>query len=154
MSDKHCANGYGNHVKKIKQLDANIQNLLRQATETREFAYCPYSNFKVGAAILCSDGSVFSGCNIENAAFTAGLCAERCAYGKAISQGKMQFKAVAVIGQQEHFFTTPCGVCRQFMSEFGKVDVYISKPGSEDVLALTLEQLLPFQFETTGQTFV
>lgn len=78
----------------------------------------------------------------------------RCAYGKAISQGKQKFKAVAVIAQQEEFFTTPCGACRQFMSEFGNVDVYMTKPGHEDVLVLSLNKLLPYQFETTDDTFV
>lgn len=103
--------------------------------------------------MLCEDGSVYTGCNIENRSFTVGICAERCAYSKALSEGKVTFKAVVVIGQQEKFFTTPCGACRQFMSEFGCVDVYITKPDSNDVLVLTLDQLLPYQFEVNDNKF-
>ncbi|KAJ8953588.1 hypothetical protein NQ318_003011 [Aromia moschata] len=120
----------------------------------KDLRYCPYSNFKVGASLLCEDGKLFGGCNVENKSFTVGTCAERCAYTKAISQGYLKFKAVAVVAQQEHCFTTPCGACRQFMSEFGNVDVYMTKPGCEDVLVSTLDELLPHQFRTINHTFV
>ncbi|XP_028144253.1 cytidine deaminase [Diabrotica virgifera virgifera] len=141
------------NIYKLKALDPKIQNLINIATEGRLNAYCPYSNFKVGASVMCDDGTIFSGCNVENSAFTVGLCAERCAYVKAISEGKMKFKAVCVVAQQENSFTTPCGACRQFMSEFGNVDVYITKPSGSDVLVLSLDKLLPYQFETVDHTF-
>ncbi|KAH1016031.1 cytidine deaminase [Dendroctonus ponderosae] len=141
-------------IQKLKLLETDIQELIREATEARQNAYCPYSKFKVGAAVLSTDGTIFTGCNVENAAFTSGICAEKCAYGKAVSEGKIKFRAVAVIAQQESFFTTPCGSCRQFMSEFGNVDVYVSKPNHQDVLVLTLDKLLPYQFELTNQTFI
>ncbi|KAJ8971301.1 hypothetical protein NQ314_000778 [Rhamnusium bicolor] len=125
---------------------SKIQNLIQEAIKVRNFAYCPYSNFKVGACILCEDGTLYTGCNVENGSFTVGNCAERCAYVKAISEGKTKFKAVAVVAQQENSFTTPCGTCRQFMGEFGNVDVYMTKPTSEDVLVCSLDELLPYQF--------
>ncbi|XP_030751317.1 cytidine deaminase-like isoform X2 [Sitophilus oryzae] len=134
-------------------IESKYQSIIKQATEARENAYCPYSNFKVGSAVLCADGSVTAGCNIENSAFPVGICAERCAYSKAISQGKRQFEAVAVVASQKDHFTMPCGACRQFMSEFGNVDVFISRPGHEDVLVTNLNEILPFQFQTTDKTF-
>ncbi|XP_066259685.1 cytidine deaminase-like [Euwallacea similis] len=152
MSSNNCLN-YTNDVKKLKLLDEAVQNLIREATEARENAYCPYSKFKVGCAVLCEDGTIFAGCNIENASFIVGVCAEKCAYSKAISCGKLKFKAVAVVAYQKNSFATPCGACRQFISEFGDVDVYISKPGHDEVLVLDLKKLLPYKFETVNHTF-
>lgn len=134
-------------------LDPKIQNLIREAVEARTYAYSPFSNFQVGACVLCEDGTLYRGCNIENRSFTVGICAERTAYAKAISEGKSKFKAVAVVAQQEEFFTTPCGACRQFMSEFGNVDVYVSKPNSAEVFVTTLDALLPYQFRITNGSF-
>lgn len=102
---------------------------------------------------MTEEGILYKGCNIENKSFPVSLCAERCAYGKAVSEGKMKFKAVAVVAYQETFFTTPCGMCRQFMSEFGNVDIYIMKPNHDDVLVTTLDELLPHQFKTIGAEF-
>ncbi|RZC37433.1 dCMP cyt deam 1 domain containing protein, partial [Asbolus verrucosus] len=127
--------------------DSKIQHVLREAVEARNFAYCPYSKFQVGACLLCEDDSVYRGCNIENAAFTVGICAERAAFAKAIGEGKLKYKAIAVIGYQETSFTTPCGACRQFMSEFGNIEVYIAKPELDDVLQTDVNHLLPHQFE-------
>ncbi|XP_023029345.2 cytidine deaminase [Leptinotarsa decemlineata] len=138
------------NIIKLKNLDANIQKLIHEAVEARTFAYCPYSKFKVGASVLCEDGTLYRGCNIENACYNVGICAERCAYSKALSEGKTKYQAVVVVAQQEDRFTPPCGACRQFMSEFGNVDVYITKPGYEDVLVTSLNELLPFQFEFTN----
>ncbi|KAJ8979862.1 hypothetical protein NQ317_016046, partial [Molorchus minor] len=115
-------------------IDQNIQNLIQEAIEAREFAYCPYSNFKRMQCRKC----LFHSWN---------MC-ERCAYAKAISQGKQKFKAIAVIAAQERYYTTPCGACRQFMSEFGNIDIYLTKPSSEDVFVASLEELLPHQFKT------
>ncbi|CAH1377104.1 hypothetical protein MTP99_018522 [Tenebrio molitor] len=147
-------NSSAKRVAKFKNLDSKTQELLREAVEARNFAYCPYSKFQVGASVLCDDGTIYRGCNIENSAYTVGICAERTALAKAISEGKQRFKTVAVIGYQEKFFTTPCGACRQFMSEFGNISVYIAKPELDDVLVTDLEELLPHQFQTmSNHTF-
>ena len=133
--------------------DAEVQDLLRKASEARLLAYCPYSKFQVGACLLCEDGSTYKGCNIENVTFTVGLCAERTAYVKAISEGKKVFRAVAVVAFEKDDFTSPCGACRQFMSEFGYVDVYLSKPDLKDVLVTSLTELLPLAFNGNYQKF-
>lgn len=108
----------------------------------------PYSNFKVGSAIRVSDNSIVGGCNIENSAYSPTICAERTAVCKAISSGFIDFKAIAVIGYQEKSFTTPCGVCRQFLSEFCKDDipVFVTKPNPTRVLVTSLKSLLPMSF--------
>lgn len=107
-----------------------------------------YSNFKVGAAIRLLNGTIVGGCNIENSAFSPTICAERTAACKAISTGHTEFKAVAVIGPQGEAFTTPCGVCRQFLSEFVKNDIpiYVTKPNPNQVLITSLKSLLPMSF--------
>lgn len=112
------------------------------------FIYSPYSNFKVGSAIRVADDTIVGGCNIENSAYSPTICAERTAASKAISTGHIEFKAVAVIGYQERSFTTPCGVCRQFLSEFAKDDVpvYVTKPEPSRVLVTSLRSLLPMGF--------
>ena len=114
--------------------------LLDLAKAAREQAYAPYSNFKVGAALLCEDGTVYTGCNVENAAYSPTLCAERVAFGKAISEGKRAFSAIAVVGNTAP--CTPCGVCRQVMAEFCKKDFLIHTEGK----TYTLENLLPEGF--------
>jgi len=91
------------------------EQLLQKANEIRERAYAPYSGFKVGAALLCADGTVFTGINIENAAFGPSICAERTAFFKAISEGYRDFAKIAVTCDKE--YCSPCGVCRQVMSE-------------------------------------
>ena len=101
------------------------QELCQKAVEMQNFAYVPYSHFPVGAALECSDGTVFTGCNVENAAFSPTLCAERVAVGKAVSEGKRDFSALAVCGGKGGALTeicTPCGVCRQVMREFCEDD--------------------------------
>ncbi|KAL1488931.1 hypothetical protein ABEB36_014717 [Hypothenemus hampei] len=154
MSKSNSCSEQEGYMTNLKLLDDKVQDIIRQATEVRGNAYCPYSNFQVGAAVLCQDGTIFSGCNIENSTFTVGICAERCAYGKAISNGKLKFTAISVVAYQENSFTAPCGACRQFLSEFGNVDVYLSKPGQDEVLVVTLAALLPFQFQTVDHKFV
>lgn len=98
-----------------KSMDGKMdERLMRLALEARERSYSPYSHFRVGAALLCGDGSVYTGCNIENAAFTPGICAERTAFAKAVSEGKRSFRAIAIAGGSEKghpAFTAPCGVC-------------------------------------------
>ena len=93
------------------------QKLIALALAAREHAYAPYSRFSVGAALLCSDGTVFTGCNVENASYPCGICAERTAAAKAISEGHRDFAALAIAGSAETL-CTPCGICRQFLYEF------------------------------------
>ena len=98
------------------------KELVREALEARKQSYCPYSSFAVGAALLCGDGTIFRGCNIENAAYPATNCAERTAMFKAVSEGNMDFRAIAIVGgpkgKEPKDFCAPCGVCRQVMAEF------------------------------------
>lgn len=91
--------------------------LISLALSARERAYCPYSHFAVGAALECADGTVYTGCNIENAAYPVGLCAERTAAAKAVSEGRRDFVRLALAGSGEAC-CTPCGMCRQFLAEF------------------------------------
>ena len=93
------------------------QELIQTAINMKKRAYCPYSHFAVGAALECADGSVFTGCNIENASFSLTICAERTAASKAISEGHRDFVRIAVAGSGDDF-CVPCGACRQFLSEF------------------------------------
>ena len=122
--------------------------LINIAKEARERAYAPYSDFLVGAALLCTDGSVYVGCNVENASFTPTCCAERVAIFSAVADGKRDFSAIAVVGDKATQSTDvrcmPCGVCRQVMSEFsdGSLDVVLS-----DGSVLKLSELLPHAFD-------
>ena len=125
--------------------------LIREAIEAMGAAYSPYSGYKVGAALLCADGTVYRGCNIENASYTPTVCAERTAIFKAVSEGKRKFTAIAICGGKDGVITgqfPPCGVCRQVMREFCDDDflVYlIGKDGSYETV--TLAQILPHSFK-------
>ena len=107
----------------------NASALCRKALEMRAYSYVPYSHFHVGAALLCEDGTVYGGCNIENAAYTPTNCAERTAFFKAVSEGKRSFLAIAIAGGPEGAekldYCPPCGVCRQVMREFCGADFEI-----------------------------
>ena len=125
------------------------EKLVELAIEAMSRSYSPYSGFSVGAALLCKDGTVYLGCNIENASFTPTVCAERTAFFKAISEGHKDFTAIAVCGGKSGHLTgtfPPCGVCRQVMREFCEDDfpVYLVRPDGYD--ALTLAELLPHSF--------
>ena len=125
------------------------EKLCELAIEAMSRSYSPYSGFSVGAALLCKDGTVYLGCNIENASFTPTVCAERTAIFKAISEGNREFSAIAVCGGKKGHLTgtfPPCGVCRQVMREFCDDDfpVYLVRPDGYD--ALTLADLLPHSF--------
>lgn len=125
------------------------QNLMISAEEARNGAYTPYSHFKVGAALLCKDGKVYTGCNIENAAFTPTVCAERVAFFKAVSDGEKDFVAIAIVGGREKdsaSFCAPCGVCRQVMAEFVNENFKILLGNSTGFKAYALNELLPFAF--------
>ena len=126
------------------------QTLIEKAKEAMKSAYAPYSKFKVGAALLCDDGSIYTGCNIENASFSPTVCAERVAIFKAVSDGKRGFSAIAVCGASDGVLTdkfcTPCGVCRQVLSEFCGKDFAIYCVSDNDAKEFTLSQLLPESF--------
>jgi len=124
-------------------------NLITLATEAAKNAYSPYSGFNVGAALLCADGSVFTGCNIENSSYSATNCAERVALQNAVSQGKTGFVAIAIAGGRETVgenLCPPCGVCRQVLSEFCKDDFIILLAKKNGYEEYTLSQLLPLNF--------
>ncbi|WP_123052816.1 cytidine deaminase [Clostridium sp. JN-1] len=124
----------------------DYKNLVSKAFEGRKNAYAPYSNFKVGAAVLAEDGKVYTGCNIENASYGATNCAERTAIFKAVSEGNKTIKAIAIVGV-ENDYTYPCGVCRQVISEFASKDTKIILGKNEDeYLVKTLDELLPGAF--------
>ena len=108
-------------------------------------AYCPYSHFPVGAALECSDGTVFTGCNIENAAYGAAICAERTAVAKAVSEGHRDFVRIVIAGRSADF-CVPCGTCRQVLREFAPDMEVICLNGAGEELCLTLEDLLPHSF--------
>lgn len=132
----------------------NRELLIEKAFEAQKFCYTPYSNFNVGAALLTSDGTIYQGCNIENAAFTPTNCAERTAFFKAISEGQMDFVAIAIVGnkdgikQGEGDYCAPCAVCRQVMAEFCDLDTFkvIMAKDINDYKEYTLGELLPLAF--------
>lgn len=120
------------------------------AIDSMKMAYAPYSGFKVGAALLCKSGKVYTGCNIENASFTPTVCAERTAVFKAVSEGEREFLKLAVVGGKggkTGGITQPCGVCRQVLREFCQDDFEIIFVKDEDNFEKhTLSQILPFSF--------
>ena len=132
----------------------NRELLIEKAFEAQKFCYTPYSNFNVGAALLTSDGTIYQGCNIENAAFTPTNCAERTAFFKAISEGQMDFVAIAVVGNKDGIkhgegdYCAPCAVCRQVMAEFCDLDTFkvIMAKDINDYKEYTLGELLPLAF--------
>ncbi|KAM6976948.1 cytidine deaminase a [Aplochiton taeniatus] len=136
--------GLSNEVE--EEGDEWIKALILKAQKAKELAYCPYSKFRVGAALLTYDGTVFTGCNVENACYNLGLCAERTAITKAVSEGYRRFQAVAIASDLEEEFISPCGGCRQFMREFGdQWTVFLSKPDGRYV-EMTVDELLPNSF--------
>lgn len=147
------------------------KNLLKEAWKQTKFSYSPYSKFRVGAALLTDNGKIYTGCNIENASYPAGNCAERTAFFKAISEGQFSFRAIAVVGKSDSKNHTtnsyidysnkpadakkycyPCGICRQVMAEFCSPDTFeiilCSSPLIEEssIKIFKLKELLPFSF--------
>ena len=126
-------------------------DLIEQALKARRSAYAPYSGYKVGAALLCKDGSVYTGCNVENASYGAANCGERTAVFKAASEGQREFTAIAITGGRDNGemdFAYPCGICRQVLREFvdpERFTVLVGK-STEDYREMTLEALLPSSF--------
>ncbi len=126
-------------------------SLMREAETARANAYCPYSGYAVGAALLSEDGRIFLGCNIENAAFTPTICAERTAFFRAVSSGTRSFRAIAVTGGPaggEPAACTPCGVCRQVMMEFCDPDSFVvfCRSEGDTIQGHLLRELLPLGF--------
>ncbi len=123
----------------------NNQELIRLALEAREMSYSPYSNFKVGAAILTKSGKIFKGCNIESASYTPTICAERTALAKCVSEGYTDIEKIAIVGSLDKI-SYPCGVCRQFLREFGNDIVIICATSENNFFEYKLNELLPNSF--------
>lgn len=122
----------------------DVEHLINQAMAVKKRAYTPYSNFKVGAALLGKSGKIYTGCNVESAAYSPTICAERTAISKAVSEGEIEFSAIAVVGSSDYTF--PCGVCRQVIREFGKDINIIVANDEKNYKMFTLEELLPHSF--------
>lgn len=128
-----------------------IEKLIDIAIEQLKFSYTPYSNFKVGAALLTKSGKIYTGCNIENASYTPTNCAERTAFFKAVSEGVRDFQAICIVGGKDGKlteYTAPCGVCRQAMMEFCNPKTFqiILAVNKERYEIYTLEELMPLGF--------
>lgn len=128
-----------------------IAELMDRAAQMLQYSYIPYSHYAVGAALLTGDGRIYTGCNIENAAFTPTSCAERTAFFKAVSEGERDFSAIAIVGGKNRIAEdncTPCGVCRQVMEEFCNPEEFriILGTSAEHCRILTLKDLLPGGF--------
>ena len=120
--------------------------LIKLAQEAAKKAYAPYSDFKVGAALLCKSGNVYTGCNVENSSYGASNCAERTAVFKAVSEGERDFVKIAIVSEKGGL-TFPCGICRQVLSEFmpnGNIVLYSDEQGIKE---FALNELLPYAFK-------
>ena len=127
------------------------EDLASEAKKAMENAYSPYSHFSVGAALLCRSGKVYTGCNIENSAFSPTNCAERTAFFKAVSEGVRDFQAICIVGGKDGKlteYTAPCGVCRQVMMEFCDYETFpiILGTSPKDYKIMTLKEILPLGF--------
>ena len=130
-------------------MKADYQALMLAAAEARELSYSPYSGYRVGAALLAADGRVFTGCNVENAGFSATNCAERTAVFKAVSEGVREFAAIAVVGGKRGETSplcAPCGVCRQVLAEFCPPDFPVILGTPENFKVYALNEILPLAF--------
>ncbi|HBT50499.1 MAG TPA: cytidine deaminase [Petrotoga sp.] len=121
-----------------------VETLYEEAMKTRENAYTPYSNFKVGASLLSDNGEIFSGCNVENASYGLSLCAERNTIFSAVARGERKFKAMLIVAEGEAP-VKPCGACRQVMAEFGDFDVYLANTKGK-IEKTKVSELLPNAF--------
>lgn len=129
-----------------------MKDLVLKALQAQKFSYSPYSGFQVGAALLSKDGQIFTGCNIENAAYSPTNCAERTAFFKAVSQGVLEFEAIAIVGglkdSEDKNFCPPCGVCLQVMAEFCNPNTFkvVLVKTADDYKEHLLREMLPFAF--------
>lgn len=126
----------------------STDHLLKQAAQAREQAYCPYSGFAVGAALLAASGRVYTGVNMENASFGGTICAERAALAAAVTAGERQFFALAIVAGDTP--TPPCGICRQLLAEFGDMRVSYANAALTAVRETTLAALLPEAFSSSS----
>ena len=149
----------GTHMAPIKGTTPSVdrlsdlvcRELIKQATEMLAYSYAPYSNFKVGAALMAKNKKVYTGCNVENAAFGPSNCAERTAFFKAVSEGDREFDAIAIVGGKDGKITDycpPCGVCRQVMAEFCDPDAFfiILAKNEDEYWVYSLRELFPMGF--------
>jgi len=135
-------------------LDISDDELIDLAARAREMAHAPYSRFNVGAALIASDGRVFTGCNVENSTYSLSVCAERVAVLKAVSEGSLQIARIAVVADTDRP-TPPCGSCRQMMWEFGKPDTEVLLANLKgEVQKSTLAELYPLSFDSTFLSFL
>lgn len=121
-------------------------NLVSMAIEAMSNSYSPYSGFKVGAALLTSSGRIFTGCNVENASYGGTICAERCAAVKAVSEGELSFKKIAIVSSSGEY-TYPCGICLQFLSEFMEKGVIVLFDEREGIKEISFDKLFPNAFK-------
>jgi cytidine deaminase len=129
----------------VRLTERRIKDLISAAADAMERAYAPYSRYPVGAALITADGSVFAGCNVENASTPCGVCAERAALVKAVSEGHRKFAALAVIAKGDDY-CTPCGLCRQSLAEFSKDLAVFCCNGRGEYLRFSLRKLLYHAF--------
>ena len=128
---------------------SELEKLIQECHAAKEKAYAPYSKFRVGAAVLCEDGQIIQGCNVENVSHGHGLCAERAALVGAVSLGYRKFKAISVTTDVTDKWTYPCGSCRQFIVEFGNdLDIYLVKTDST-YKKVNIKDILPYPFQDT-----
>ena len=136
------------NLSRLLDLNGSVQNLRAAARDAMAAAYCPYSNFAVGAAVLCSDGAIFIGCNVENASYGLTVCAERNAIFCAVAAGHLDFIALALVTSSMEI-ARPCGACRQVIAEFSSADLPV-RIISESILGQyvieTIAELLPSNF--------
>ena len=135
----------------MKKAETKYEELLRIAKEARGASYCPYSGFAVGAALLTTDGKIYTGANVENASYTPTVCAERVAIFRAVHEGERLFEAIAIAGgkkgEESSHAVAPCGVCRQVMAEFATGELKIILDGGDGATEYTLDELLPLRFD-------
>lgn len=122
------------------------KELYDKAVEAMKNSYSPYSNYKVGAAVLTKSGKIFTGCNVENASYGATICGERTAIVKAVSEGYKDFEAIAICGSDEGIPAFPCGICRQFIFEFGSDIKIIVQDENKEIKTYKISELLPKGF--------
>ena len=131
--------------------DFDRKNLVDLAVQAAENSYSPYSEFCVGAALLCDDGEIILGTNVENASYGGAICAERTAFCTAVAKGKRNFVAIAIVGhrrgEQKMDFCSPCGICRQFMSELVEGDFIILLSNGSEIREYTMAEVLPLAFD-------
>ena len=139
----------GRNAERTEKCSQDRSTLIKAAFSARENSYSPYSHFRVGAALLCENGKVYTGCNIENRAYGPTNCAERTAFFKAVSEGENSFSAIAIVGgEKEPVWCYPCGVCRQVMAEFCSPEKsqIICARSEDEYRIFTLKDLLPEMF--------